>query len=160
MPPRFAFGLWWSRYWAYTDQGLKDLVRQYETHDTPLDVLVIDMDWHETFELRWDDGEEDQAGQWKGWTGYTWNETYFPDPEAFLDWTEEQNLKVPLNLHPASGIQPWETQYEEMARAMGIDPSTREYVPFNIVDKEFTRNYFDIVIDPLEEQGVDFWWLD
>jgi len=160
MPPRSAFGLWWSRYWAYTDQGLKDLVRQYETHNIPLDVLVIDMDWHETFELRWDDGEEDQAGQWKGWTGYTWNETYFPDPEAFLDWTEEQDLKVPLNLHPASGIQPWETQYEEMARAMGIDPSTREYVPFNIVDKEFTRNYFDIVIDPLEEQGVDFWWLD
>lgn len=160
MPPRFAFGLWWSRYWAYTDQGLKDLVRQYENHNTPLDVLVIDMDWHETFELRWDDGEEDQAGEWKGWTGYTWNETYFPDPEAFLDWTEEQGLKVPLNLHPASGIQPWETQYEEMARAMGIDPETREYVPFDIVDKEFTRNYFDIVIHPLEEQGVDFWWLD
>jgi alpha-glucosidase len=160
MPPRFAFGLWWSRYWAYTDQGLMDLVRQYDRHDTPLDVLVVDMDWHNTFELRWDDLEKDQAGQWKGWTGYTWNDTYFPDPEAFLDWTEERNLKVPLNLHPASGIQPWEEQYPAMARAMGIDPSTDEYVPFDIVDKRFARNYFDIVIDPLEEQGVDFWWLD
>ncbi len=20
MPPHFAFGVWWSRYWAYTDQ--------------------------------------------------------------------------------------------------------------------------------------------
>jgi len=160
MPPRFAFGLWWSRYWAYTDQGYKDLVRQYENHNTPLDVLVVDMDWHKTFELRWDDLEQDQAGQWKGWTGYTWNPSYFPDPEAFLEWTEEQDLKVPLNLHPASGIQPWEAQYEEMARAMDIDPATEEYVPFDIVDKKFARNYFDIVIDPLEERGVDFWWLD
>lgn len=160
MPPRFAFGLWWSRYWAYTDQGFKDLVRQYERHDTPLDVLVVDMDWHNTFELRWDDQPHDQAGQMKGWTGYTWNDTYFPEPSAFLEWTEEQDLKVPLNLHPASGIQPWEAQYEEMARAMGVDPSTKEYVPFDIVDKTFAKNYFKHVIGPLETQGVDFWWLD
>ena len=26
MPPRFAFGTWWSRYWAYTDRELQDLV--------------------------------------------------------------------------------------------------------------------------------------
>ncbi|MGD1108178.1 MAG: hypothetical protein ABR865_14130, partial [Terracidiphilus sp.] len=27
LPPRFAFGVWWSRYWAYTDGQLDDLVR-------------------------------------------------------------------------------------------------------------------------------------
>ena len=26
LPPRFAFGAWWSRYWAYTDQELEELV--------------------------------------------------------------------------------------------------------------------------------------
>ncbi len=25
LPPRFAFGAWWSRYWAYSDQELEDL---------------------------------------------------------------------------------------------------------------------------------------
>lgn len=161
MPPRFALGYWWSRYWAYTDREFMDLVRQFDTFDVPIDVLVIDMDWHETFEMRWrSDRRRDQAGQRLGWTGYTWNETYFPDPEAFLAWTEERNLKTPLNLHPASGIQPHEVQYPAMARAMGIDPATQEYVPFRIEDKRFARSYFDIVIDPLEAQGVDFWWLD
>ena len=24
--PRFVLGAWWSRYWAYSDQDLKDLV--------------------------------------------------------------------------------------------------------------------------------------
>lgn len=47
-----------------------------------------------------------------------------------------------------------------MARAMGIDPATRRYVPFDIVDKKFATNFFDLVIHPLERQGVDFWWLD
>jgi Glycosyl hydrolases family 31 TIM-barrel domain/Glycosyl hydrolase family 31 C-terminal domain/Domain of unknown function (DUF5110) len=160
MPPRFAFGNWWSRYWAYTDQEFMQLVREFQTFDVPLDVLVVDMDWHETFELRWSRNERDQAGQPLGWTGYTWNRAYFPDPGAFLAWTDRQGLRTPLNLHPASGIQPHEAPYPAMARAMGIDPATKQYVPFRIEDKKFAQAYFGNVIHPLERQGVDFWWLD
>lgn len=160
MPPRFAFGFWWSRYWAYTDQEFKDLVQEFETYGVPLDVLVIDMDWHLTFNQRWHKQRLDQAGQTLGWTGYTWDRNFFPDPEAFLLWCENKGLKTPLNLHPASGIQPHEEHYPEMARAMDVDPATKKYVPFDIVDKKFARNYLDLVIRPLEKQGVDFWWLD
>jgi alpha-glucosidase (family GH31 glycosyl hydrolase) len=160
MPPRFAFGTWWSRYWAYTDQEFKQLVGEFRTHNVPLDVLVIDMDWHQVFNMRWGNRVLDQAGQMLGWTGYTWDKNFFPDPTGFLRWCESQGLKTPLNLHPASGIQPHEEHYPEMARAMGIDPATKKYVPFAITDKKFTSNYLDLIIRPLERQGVDFWWLD
>ncbi len=43
---------------------------------------------------------------------------------------------------------------------MGIDPATKKYVPFDIVDKKFASNYMNLIIHPLERQGVDFWWLD
>jgi hypothetical protein len=160
MPPRFAFGAWWSRYWAYTDAELERLVEDFHRDDVPLDVLVVDMDWHNTFELRWQGQPTDPAGQRLGWTGYTWDRAYFPDPEAFLGWVHRQGLKTTLNLHPASGIQPHEAQYPAMARAMGIDPATKHYVPFRIEDKHFAEAYFADVIHPLERQGVDFWWLD
>jgi alpha-glucosidase len=160
MPPRFALGVWWSRYWAYTDTELRALVEDFDRHQVPLDVLVVDMDWHETFELRWEGQERDAAGQRKGWTGYTWNPTYFPDPEGFLAWVHQRGLKVPLNLHPASGIQPWEEAYPRMARALGLDPDREEWIPFRIEDRRFARAYFENVIHPLEDQGVDFWWLD
>ncbi len=160
LPPRFAFGVWWSRYWAYTDQEFKQLVNEFEIHDVPLDVLVIDMDWHLTFGLRWDKKVLDQSGHMLGWTGYTWNRILFPDPQGFLSWCEKKGLKTPLNLHPASGVQPHEEKYPEMARAMGIDPSTKKYVPFDITNKKFAINYLKILHYPLEEQGVDFWWLD
>lgn len=45
-PPKYAFGTWQSRWWKYTDEELKGLVNEYKTNDFPLDVLVIDMDWH------------------------------------------------------------------------------------------------------------------
>jgi alpha-glucosidase len=47
-----------------------------------------------------------------------------------------------------------------MARAMGIDPSTKKYVPFDITNKRFAENYFKILHHPLERQGIDFFWLD
>ncbi len=160
LPPRFAFGTWWSRYWAYSDQELDELVRGFHENDTPLDVFVIDMDWHPTYRQNWFSQEKDQSGHTLGWSGYSWNRLLFPDPDAFLKNLHDDGLKVTLNLHPASGVQPFEDAYPAMAHAMGIDPATKKYVPFDITDKKFARNYFDILHHPLERQGVDFWWLD
>ena len=160
LPPRFAFGTWWSRYWAYTDEELRDLVGEFHDHNVPLDVLVIDMDWHPTFGVYWGDKKLDDSGHTLGWTGYTWNNIYFPDPPRFLSWAHDQGLKVTLNMHPASGVQPFEEKYPEMARAMGIDPATKKYVAFDIADKKFATNYMNIMHRPLEKQGVDFFWLD
>ena len=157
---RFALGIWWSRYWAYSDQELDDLVRGFHENDTPLNVLVIDMDWHINQKQLQAMGEKDQSGQGLGWTGYTWNKLLFPDPGLFLKKLHEEGLKVTLNLHPASGIQPWEAAYPAMARAMGIDPATKKYVPFDPTNKKWATNYFNLVLHPLERQGIDFWWLD
>ncbi len=160
LPPRFAFGIWWSRYWAYSDQELDQLVRGFHENDTPLNVLVIDMDWHINEAQLKARGEVDQSGNGLGWSGYTWNKYLFPDPTAFLQHIHQEGLKVTLNLHPASGIQPWEAAYPATARAMGIDPATKKYVPFDPTNKKWAENYFDLVLHPLEKQGIDFWWLD
>ena len=158
LPPRFAFGAWWSRYWAYSDQEFSDLVRGFRENGVPLDVLVIDMDWHIPIEQL--QGKQDQSGQRLGWTGYTWNKTLFPDASQFLANMREQGLKLTLNMHPASGVQPWEEPYERMAKASGIDPASGKYVPFDITSKKFATNYMDVLHHPLEKQGIDFWWLD
>ena len=160
LPPRFAFGVWWSRYWAYSDQELDELVKDFRENDTPLDVLVIDMDWHMSYDQLKAMGENDQASQRLGWTGYSWNKVLFPDPDAFLKNLHGEGLKATMNLHPASGIEPWEQAYPAMARAMGIDPATKKYVPFDPTNKKWAENYFKLVLHPLEKQGIDFWWLD
>ncbi|WP_446744463.1 glycoside hydrolase family 31 protein [Silvibacterium acidisoli] len=160
LPPRFAFGAWWSRYWAYSDRELDNLVSGFRNNDVPLDVLVIDMDWHLNKAQLEAKHETDQSENNLGWSGYTWNPLLFPDPKEFLGHLQEEGLKATLNLHPASGVQPFEKPYPEMARAMGIDPATKRYVPFDITDKKYAQNYMDLLHHPLEKQGIDFWWLD
>ncbi len=160
LPPRFTFGFWWSRYWPYTDEEMRQLVEEFEIHHVPLDVLVIDMDWHVTFLRDWWKKEKDLAGERKGWTGFTWNKSLFPDPQAFLEWVKSKGLKTTLNLHPASGIQPHEACYPAVAKAMGVDPASGQFVPFDIVNRKFADTYMNLVLRPLEDEGVDFWWLD
>lgn len=148
--PRWVLGNWWSRYWPYTADELFGLMREFEAHQVPLAVCIVDMDWHIT----------DTGNRSSGWTGYTWNRDLFPDPTTFVRALHELGLKTALNLHPALGVYPHEEQYAAMARRMGIDPSTEEPVPFDIADPEFTRAYFELLHHPYEEMGIDFWWLD
>jgi putative sterol carrier protein len=148
--PRWVLGNWWSRYWAYTDDELLGLMREFQAKQVPLSVCIVDMDWHITH----------TGNRSSGWTGYTWNRELFPDPPAFIAALHRLGLKTALNLHPALGVYPHEEQYPEMARRMGIDPATEEPVPFNIADADFARAYFEVLHHPYEEQGVDFWWLD
>lgn len=143
LPPRWALGCWWSRYWPYTDEDLRRLAEEFRAHDVPLDVLCVDMDWH-----------------LDGWTGYTWNPVCFSDPGDFLRWARGEGLRVMLNLHPADGVGRHEERFAAIAAAMGLDPNTAHRVPFDCTDPRFMRAYFDLLHRPLEEQGVEFWWID
>lgn len=150
MVPRWALGNWWSRYWAYTQSELEDLMREFKSRQIPLSVCIIDMDWHIT-----------QTGnQCSGWTGYTWNRALFPDSPGFLNFLEQLGLKKSLNLHPAEGIHPHEEMYPRMAQAMGIDPESKTPVKFDPEDPRFVRAYFEHLHHPQEDIGIDFWWID
>ena len=150
MIPRYILGNWWSRYWAYTQAELQALMEDFRKHEVPLSVCIVDMDWHIT----------KTGNAASGWTGYTWNQELFPDPAGFIDWLHAQGLRTALNLHPAQGVHPHEERYAEMAHWMNIDPATQQPVPFDVGDQRFMEGYFKILHHPLEEMGVDFWWLD
>lgn len=159
LPPKYAFGYWWSRYWQYSDNELRDLIGQLRSLDVPIDVLIVDMDWHETWGLRRTGSKKDEYGQRIGWTGYTWKEQLFPSPANFFEWCRSENLKTALNLHPASGIQPYEEPYKRFIEAYEWKEEGKS-VPFRIDEQKWADAYFNTVLAPFETIGVDFWWLD
>ena len=158
LPPRYTFGYWYSRYWQYSDSELRDVIERFRSIDIPVDVLIIDMDWHETWGLD-KDPEHDEYGQRIGWTGYTWQKELFPAPEQMFRWADNAGLKTALNLHPASGIQPYEECYDRFCEEYGWDQPGKS-VPFKIDEKKWADAYYKAVLKPIEEQGNTFWWLD
>ncbi len=152
--PRFALGVWWSRYHAYTQQEYLDLMDRFEAEKIPLTVATVDMDWH------WVDIKKQFGDKLSGWTGYSWDTNLFPNYKEFLNRLKEKNLHITLNLHPADGVRYFEDMYEQMAIANGIDPATKKAVDFKCGSDKFWNSYFDILHKPYEKDGVDFWWID
>lgn len=129
--PRYALGNWWSRYHRYTEQEYLALMERFDKENIPISVAVLDMDWHLV------DDVDPKYGS--GWTGYTWNRKFFPDPKGFLEKLHEKGYHVALCDHPADGIRAFEEMYPETAAAMGVDPATEEPVDFNAADPHFCR---------------------
>ena len=170
MLPRFAFGNWWSRYHAYSDEEYLHLMDKFAEYGIPFTVATVDMDWHYSNDIdrqkkltesgKMNDPLRGTTSKRVGWTGYSWNTELFPDYKRFLNDLKERGLKTTLNLHPAEGVRFFEDMYEEMAVAMGIDPKTEERVKFDIANDDFVDAYFKILHHPYERDGVDFWWID
>jgi alpha-glucosidase (family GH31 glycosyl hydrolase) len=150
--PRWALGNWWSRYHRYSADSYLALMDRFATEGLPFSVAVVDMDWHRT------DSVPEHYGS--GWTGYSWERELFPDPERFLAELHRRGLGVTLNVHPADGVRAFEDAYPAMARALGRDAGAEEPIAFDITDRAFLEAYLEVLHHPLEEQGVDFWWLD
>ncbi len=149
--PRWALGNWWSRYHRYTADEYVALLDRFRAAGVPFSVAVLDMDWHVT--------DVDPAIG-SGWTGYSWDRELFPDPAAFLAEVHARGLRVTLNVHPADGIGPHEEAYTAMCDALGLDASTRDPIAFDVTDEAFLTAYLDVLHRGLEDEGVDFWWID
>jgi len=71
--PRSSYGVWYSRFFAYTAADYQDtLLPMFRRSFVPIDWLVIDTDWK-------------SPSQWNGWN---WNPALFPDPAGFMAWTD------------------------------------------------------------------------
>ncbi|HKN52747.1 MAG TPA: TIM-barrel domain-containing protein, partial [Amycolatopsis sp.] len=146
--PKWAFGVWFSRYFAYSSADYQNsLLPAFRSHQTPLDVLVTDTDWKSP----------------NAWDGWNWNTSLFPDPQGYLDWAKSQGLQVSLNIHPS--IATSDPEYAQTAATARTPLGTAQCYSigtcrtFDFSDPNHLRAYFDLHT-PFEQQGVHTWWLD
>ena len=83
LPPLYAFGLWFSRYWPYSEQESLALIDEFRAKGFPLDVLVCDTDW--------------RVG---ASAGYGVNTNLFPDMARYIAKAHEKNIRTVYNDHP------------------------------------------------------------
>lgn len=151
MLPRYALGNWWSRYYKYTEESYLRLMDEFEKRNLPFSVAVIDMDWHLV---------DINPKYGSGWTGYTWNKKFFPNPVRFLEKLHQKGMRVTLNVHPAEGVRGHEEMYQAIAEEMEVDYIHEDSVCCDPANPKFIEAYFKYLHHPREEEGVDFWWID
>ena len=145
--PRYALGNWWNKSEIYNFMDVSNLLSKFNREDIPLAVVLLDEFWH----------LKDARDLDKYKTGFTFNRNLFSDPVYFTNFLHERGVKLGLNINPAEGIMPHEDAYDMIASQLGLnDKST---IPFNAFDKNILQIYLHQLIEPLEQKGIDFFWV-
>ena len=164
--PRQAFGVWFSRYFAYRQSDYPSLLARFRSERLPLDVLMVDTDFK-------------SPHRWNGWE---WNPALFPDPRGFLGWAQGEGIAVSLNTHPSiTTDDPRLAGAERRAgQPLRPDPTGLRCRTFVTIGDAYGSGtvgaapgckVFDwsragdqvaymSLHEPFERDGVDFWWLD
>ncbi|WP_148616166.1 TIM-barrel domain-containing protein [Nocardioides rubriscoriae] len=169
--PRNAFGVWFSKYFAYTDAEFRALVERFDTERVPLDTLSLDTDFkrqNDPIGSALATLVVGQPGRMFAWNGWDWNKDLFPDPDTFVDWAQRRDLALIANIHPS--ISSNDPQFEATDRAAGglaasqdcrtiqADTTGQCHV-FDWTDPRQLTAYFDLH-DTLAATGIDAFWLD
>ncbi len=145
--PRYALGNWWSRNNDYDDLELKELVDNFERKELPLSIVLLDKDWHKRIY------EKDKHLK----TGFTFNDEYFKNPGAMINYLHGKNIRMGLNIDPTEGFYNIDDNYTEALKYLTEE---NNHIPFNVYDPKVIDTYLKLFIHPLDNLGVDFYWLD
>lgn len=155
MTRKYVHGSWYCRWWDYTADDYRQLVKEYKDHDFPLDIMVFDMGWH----IKDAKSGTAHAGT-RSWTGYSWNRKLIPDPAALISEFKKDNISVVLNEHPHDGIRDHEDMYPGFMKAMGEEAGPGKNIIFDAGDKKYMDNFMKHAHEESDKMGVAFWWLD
>jgi len=137
-------GVIWSRWYNMDAQDVVALVNDYEVRGFPLDVHVLDMNWH----MKQD------------WTGYSFDQRLIPNATDLMDYVVKQRgLMQFVNIHDADGIGSWEEQYEAMSDCLGISSAGGATIEADFSNKTYVRCLEDTVMKPLYDIGI-YAWID
>ncbi len=170
--PRTAFGVWFSRYWPYSEQDYHDLLAAFRSNRVPLDTLSVDTDFKREASAVGAAAAAIVAGapgKPYSWDGWEWNTSLFADPKRFIDWAHGQGLSVALNIHPS--ITTDDPQYAQAASTAGglrissgqcrilIADPTGQCAVFDWTKPRQIDAYFALHRG-FEQDGADLFWFD
>lgn len=156
LPPAYVFGYWYSRYYSYSADDYREIMREIDKNDIPADVMILDMDWH------WNGKASSGSENIGGWTGWSWNTNLIPEPTKLLKEIHDNGYKIALNLHPADGIDSIESPsyYNAISKELNGKYDSNGKIAWYLDYPDFTNSFFKNIIRDHESEGVDFWWLD
>lgn len=168
LKPWRTHGVWWSREYPFSRPEITDVITGYADRQLPLNMLVLDYQWHygpgDVQDVK-GCNQPTPGGIYSdcrnGFGGYVWNRKLFPDPLDFTRWLhDEAHLSLVLNIHDPCGIDVCQDGYNVSAVAAGIDPASKDPIPCNMLNKTFATSLTERLLEAGDHAGVDYWWED
>ena len=146
MIPRYALGNWWSKECEYKDTEVLEKIDNFKMHDIPLSVFLLDNGWSK------------KDSKYINKTGFSFNSELYPNPAEFIKNVHDKNIKLGLKINPQYGFYPFENNFNYVSQYLSLNKDG--YADFSPTNLQAVDVLFKILIHPLENIGVDFFWND
>ena len=146
--PRYSLGVWWNKNEEYKHDDIVDIINQFKKAEIPLSTFVLGPSWHKN---------KDDKGKIIN-TGFTFDDEKFINPKDTINELHNNNIFVGLNINTVDGIRPEEKEYLEIKKELNYQ--TEGNIPFNVYSDTLVDLYFNKLIKPLNNLGVDLLWID
>ena len=146
MIPRYALGNWWSKECDYKDFEVLEKINKFKMRDIPLSVFVLDNGWSK------------KDTRFPNTNGFSFEPKQFANPIEFIKKVHESDVKFGLKINPQRGFYPNENNFKLISQY--LTPNKDGIVGFSPTDLKSVDVFLKILIHPLEDAGVDFFWND
>ena len=144
--PRYSLGVWWNRNIPYNAKDLEKLLFQFNKYRIPLSIVMLGDSWHkENNKLK---------------SGLSFNLDLMKRPKRVVEFLHSRNVRLALKVNPIEGISATEDYFLPFKKASGVEEDKNGVAPFNVFNPNVLSAYFDYLIHPLMNYGVDFFWID
>ena len=146
MIPRYALGNWWSKECDYKDYEVLEKIEKFKMRDIPLSVFVLDNGWSK------------KDPKYPNNVGFSFEPSQFSKPTEFIKKVHESGIKLGLKINPQMGFYPLENNYELIKKYLPVNKDG--IAGFSPADLKSVDVLFKILLHPLEDAGIDFFWND
>ena len=151
VPPHRSLGIMYSRWPAFSETEIEELVSTFNGSGHPLSTLVMDMEWHK-----------------EGWGHWEFDPKLIPDAKKFFARCHAHGLDVTFNDHPLD-VRDDDVHFADYVAQAGPDliVRTREYngkmvqmAKVDITNKQQNQAFARVCHTHILDHGLDFWWND
>jgi alpha-glucosidase (family GH31 glycosyl hydrolase) len=151
LPPRANLGVWYSRYYRYSDETLQsEVIDGFKDAAVPLSLVSLDLDWH----------TEPTAPNCSSWGQLDFNSTLFPDPADFISGLHAQGLGLTVNVHLQGGTDACAQRYEEFVEEYHWRGPTNGTIACAMDDPRWVKTLYNVYLRQAPLQALDFLWPD
>ena len=162
LPPSSVFGVWWSHWEPFTQSSFEnDILQMYHNHSLPLNMVVLDVDWH----TEHDSLPSNKSVACYGYGGYTVNTGLWPQWPAFVASLKSgtnpsgfADLRLMLNLHPNGGVDACQSNWPAFQHL--VNTTSSDIVPCSFGNQRVASANFAAFMDADVLADIDGWWTD
>ena len=134
---RCVLGNWWDKKDSYNEFDIAHLIKKFEDHKIPISLFTLN--------------------KWQNANDFEFNE-FYKDPKTVINYLKQKNIKFGLTISDPITFKENSKVFNKIKEYLNIDKNGN--IPFNVYDARTIDVFLKILINPLNQLGVDFYSID